>query len=36
MLDHYNTSDEDNTRKAIERVEAFFVTVCQNVDKTKK
>jgi hypothetical protein len=36
MFDHYNTVDEDDTRKAIERVEAFFVTVDQNVDQTKK
>ena len=35
MFDHYNTVDEDDTRKAIERVEAFFVTVYQNVDQTK-
>ncbi|RZB37131.1 MAG: hypothetical protein SRB2_01400 [Desulfobacteraceae bacterium Eth-SRB2] len=29
MFDYYNTVDKDDTRKAIERVEAFFVTVYQ-------
>jgi hypothetical protein len=36
MFDNYNTVDKDDTRKAIERLEAFFVTVYQNVDQTKK
>jgi hypothetical protein len=36
MFDPYNAVDKDDTRKAIERVEAFFVTVYQHVDQTKK
>ena len=36
MFDHYNTVDKDDTRKAIERLEAFLVNVYQNVDQTKK
>ncbi|MEA1948623.1 MAG: hypothetical protein U9N83_15120 [Thermodesulfobacteriota bacterium] len=36
MFDHYNTVDKNDTRKAIERLEAFLVNVYQHVDQTKK
>jgi hypothetical protein len=36
MFDYYNTIDEDDTRKAIKWLEAFFVPVGPNVDQIKK
>jgi len=35
MFDRYNTVDEDDTRKAVKKLEGFFVKVTQKLPKQR-